>query len=272
MKHSISNIAWKPKESEKIYKLLQEKGINGLEIAPGLFVKNNNPYETDKKTLIVLKNRIESYDINIISMQAILYGTKGLHLFTNKNMRDSLLEYIKKSIDFASTLGIKNIVFGSPKNRIVPDNMNSDKISSIAINFFKEIGDYAFKKDTCIGFEANPIEYGGNWMVATLQANELINNVDSKGFKLNFDTGTMIMNNEKENIIKEVFPNINHIHISEPFLKPVPQSKKMHIKIANKLKSIGYKGYVSVEMKAVNHDSNYTYVKKALDFIKKVYN
>ena len=44
---------------------------------------------------------------------------------------------------------------------------------------------------------------------------------------------------------------INHVHISEPFLKPVVtggDSKRFHGELSAFLRENGYQGYVSVEM------------------------
>ena len=54
----------------------------------------------------------------------------------------------------------------------------------IAIGFFKELGDYAFSKNTVIGMEANPAIYNTNFINDTKSAIELIEMVDSKGFLL----------------------------------------------------------------------------------------
>ncbi len=270
MKYAISNIAWKVHENKKIYKLMINKGFEGLEIAPGLYVNNKSPYDTDIDFLIRLKNKVEKKDLNLVSMQSILYGTNGLFLFENEESRKKMMNYLIKAIDFAAVLKLSNIVFGSPKNRIVPNEMSYEKSENISIEFFKKLGDYANKKGTCIGFEANASEYGGNWMVETLQAVEFIKKVNSNGFELNLDLGTMILNNENEYILKDALPYANHIHISEAFLKPVPQNVEFHEIMAKSLKASNYKGYLSIEMKPTS-DDNYENVKKALDFVNEVY-
>lgn len=270
MKYAISNIAWKTHENKKIYKLMKNKGFDGLEIAPELFVYNQSPYDKDINFLIRLKNEVEKKGITLVSMQSILYGTKGLFLFENEDSRKKMMNYLIKAIDFASVLKLSNIVFGSPKNRIVPNEMSSEKAEDISIEFFRKLGDYANTKGTCIGFEANASEYGGNWMVETLQTVKFIKKVYSNGFKLNLDLGTMILNNENEDILKDTLLYTNHIHISEPFLKSVPQNVEFHKKIGKSLKASNYKGYLSIEMRSTSND-NYEKVKKALDFVNEVY-
>lgn len=270
MKYAISNIAWKPHENFEIFKLMKDKGFDGLEIAPSLFMNSDLPYETDSNLLIKLKSDIERKGIKLISMQSILYNTKDMDLFINAKSRENLSNLLKRAIDFASVLGLTNIVFGSPKNRIIPNEMNCKVAENISINFFKLLGDYAFERGTCIGFEANAKEYGGNWMVNTLQVVEFIKKVNSKGLKLNLDTGTMIINKEDVSSINDILYYINHIHISEPFLELLPKNVKFHKKMATLIKSTDYEGYLSIEMKSVGEE-NFKNVEHSLEFINEVY-
>lgn len=99
-----------------------------------------------------------------------------------------MLDYTKKAIDFAAAIGCKNLVFGCPRNRSLPAGADE----SVAVAFFKELGEYAYSKGTAIGMEANPPIYNTNYINDTKSALELIEQVDSKGFKLNLDVGTRI--------------------------------------------------------------------------------
>ena len=60
MKLSISNIAWDIKERKKIYKFLISKNIEGLEIAPKLFLHNHKNFF--QKTLQV-SDRLSHQDL-----------------------------------------------------------------------------------------------------------------------------------------------------------------------------------------------------------------
>ena len=100
--------------------------------------------------------------------------------------------------------------------------------------------------------EANPIIYNTNYINDTRAAIELIRKVNSDGFKLNLDVGTMIYNQED---IDELVGNvglINHVHISEPGLKPI-ESREIHSKLKDILLSEGYMGFVSIEMGKVDN-------------------
>ena len=118
---------------------------------------------------------------------------------------------------------------------------------NIAISFFKEIGDYAAEHTTIVGMEANPPIYNTNYINDTASALELIEKVDSTGFKLNLDVGTMIENNEELSVLFGKEHLINHVHISEPRLKPI-ENHLIHKKLCEVLKTTGYEGFVSIEV------------------------
>lgn len=240
MNLSISNIGWATEQDSQVYKLMKRCGFSGLEIAPTRIFPEN-PYgklDAAKKWVGDLKKQ---YGFLIPSMQSIWYGRKE-KIFGSKIEFNVLVDYTKKAIDFASIIGGRNLVFGCLRNRNLPDGADA----GIGINFFKEIGDYAASKGTVIGMEANPPIYNTNYINDTLSAIELIKEVGSDGFKLNLDMGTMIYNQED---IAELVGNaalINHVHISEPGLKPI-EERSIYKVLRDILSAEGYERFVSIE-------------------------
>ena len=245
MKLSISNIAWSKEDDERVYALMKKYGYSGLEIAPTRIIPEN-PYadlESAKKWSEELK---KEYDFSIPSMQSIWYGRQE-KIFGTAEERAILLSYTRKAIDFAVAVGCRNLVFGCPRNRNLPEGADL----STAISFFKELGEYARSRGTTIGMEANPTIYNTNYINDTKAALKLIKEVDSPGFLLNLDIGTMIQNNEEINELVGNERYINHIHISEPGLKVI-QHRKIHNQLHNILFHADYKGFISIEMGTVD--------------------
>lgn len=241
MNLAISNIAWAEEFDEEVYSKLHNLGIDGLEIAPTRIFKDK-PYDHIDEAIAFSKKLKKKYGLSIPSMQSIWYG-KSEKIWGEATERDTLRAYTKKAIDFASAIGCGNLVFGCPRNRVMPEKADID----IAIDFFKELGDYAYEKNTCIGMEANPTIYNTNFLNTTMEAIDFIKRVDSKGFKLNLDLGTMIYNDEKLDILEGSESLINHVHISEPGLVEI-EHRKIHQDVFTKLRDINYNGYVSIEM------------------------
>lgn len=241
MKLAISNIAWDMEKDGYMYELMNKYGFAGLEIAPTR-VFAEKPYEKIEEAK-TWKTSIENkYGISIPSMQSIWYGRQE-SIFGSEEEKKTLIKYTKKAVDFASAIECKNLVFGCPKNRNVPEGENEKS----AISFFKELGAYAVSRGTVIGMEANPTIYNTNFINTTSSALELIEKVNSDGFKLNLDVGTMVQNEESVWELVGKVHLINHVHISEPYLKPIKQ-RILHKEIRHILLEEKYEGFISIEM------------------------
>ena len=244
MKMSVSNMAWCADDNIAVYKMMVQYGINGLEILPTKIIADS-PYDHVKDILNWKKGEIDSYGFQIPSMQSIWYGQTE-NIFGTEEEQRKLVMYTKKAIFFAEAIGCRNLVFGCPKNRVMPQTKRRDD----AILFFQEIADVAAEHNVVIGIEANPPIYQTNFINTTKEAVDLIDVVDRKSFMLNFDFGTFIENGEDLSILKGRVSQISHVHISEPNLKPI-QKREEHKHLCSLLEKEGYEGYVSVEMGAV---------------------
>lgn len=241
MKVTISNIAWKPENDSEMYAFLKENKFTGIEIAPTRIFPEN-PY-SDLNKVADFRDKLQTdYNLQVVSMQSICFG-RNEAIFSSEEERNSLLDYIKKSIDFASVLGCNNLVFGSPKNR----NINSNQ-EEIALAYFSEIGKYAAGKNTVFAFEPNPVIYGTNFINTTNQALDFVKKCNVEGLKINFDLGTVIYNEENLSVLENNLKWINHIHISEPYLEEI-QKHSLHKELASILRKEKYANYISIEMK-----------------------
>lgn len=255
MKLAVSNIAWTAQEDEKVYALMKKYGFTGLEIAPTRFFAVD-PYG-DLDAAAGWRERFgRDTGFVIPSMQSIWFG-RTEKLFGSREQQEALLEYTKMAIDFAAVVQCPNLVFGSPKNRVLPDPSDREAWEQ-GVDFFRELGEYAGKKNTAIGMEANPLIYNTNYINTTQEALALIKEVASGGFLLNLDLGTMVENGEPVEILEKNAGLINHVHVSEPFLKPVAADacrRSFHGEVAAFLRENDYQGYVSVEMGKTDGDT-----------------
>lgn len=249
IKLSISNIAWSAEDDLEMYQYLKDIGFQGLEIAPTR-VFPDTPYDKlseARKWSIELK---KLYGLEVSSMQSIWYGHQE-KIFGSREERKILVDYTKKAIDFAEVIGCNNLVFGNPKNR------DTDDVSGnypTAIDFFREIGDYALEHNTTIAIEPNPVIYNTRFLNYTEQAVEMAYKCSSEGVKVNIDLGTIIYNKEDIAYLRQIPEYINHIHISEPGLKPI-EKRNLHSNLFPILREIGYDKYVSIEMGRVELDT-----------------
>lgn len=241
MKLSISNIGWAAEQDLLVYQMMQRLGYTGLEIAPTRIFPEA-PYDKLQEAADWSRLIKEKYGFSIPSMQSIWFGRQE-KIFHSEEDRSILIDYTKKAIDFAAAVGSGNLVFGCPRNRNIAEGESQES----AVDFFRELGDYAVQKGTVIGMEANPPIYNTNYINDTRSAIELIREVGSKGFLLNLDVGTMIQNKEEVSDLVGNVHLINHVHISEPGLKPI-EVRKLHEDLCRVLRGEKYQGFVSIEM------------------------
>lgn len=269
MKKAFSNIAWTKDDDSIVYEILKNSGFDGIEIAPTRVWDNLSNLKASD--LLNYKNEMSDFGMNIVAMQALLYGYPQYTIFENSNIRKVTLEYLKQCILIASGIGAKVLVFGSPKNRVIGD-LERGKAMSVAVDFFSELGEYADKHNTVFCIEANPKEYKTDFINTTYEAFSFVKDVNTKGFGLHIDTGTILMNSSSVNMIEDMIEYIFHFHISEPWLKPISKSnKKFHMEIASLLNCLNYNAWVSVEMGKGNTESVIETVKSVAEFISEIY-
>lgn len=237
MKLSISNLAWNSEDNKIVYEYLSKKQFSGIEIAPTKLFPES-PYTHIDEAIEYFKSLKTNYGLDVSSMQSIWYGQKG-NIFYSVEERSNLQEYTFQAIDFASAIGCKNLVFGNPKAR----NKGHEHTHNEVFSFFNNISGYAHQKETCVSLEPNPIIYGTDFINTTKEAFEFCEASGSKYLRVNVDLGTVIYNSEPFNQIEKNIHLVNHIHISEPYLKKI-EKRELH----KRLKELDYNKYISIEM------------------------
>ena len=271
MKLCISSLAWDIKNRLNIYKFLSKKEIKFIEILP--FKISNLGLYDNYNNYIKLKREWEDFGLQAVSMQSLHFGLNNCSLFNSEMERKNLYDYTLKAIEVASILGIKHIVFGSPKLRIVPENMIYNEAYDIAFKFFTKLNDEAVQYNVVIGIEPNSKEYGTNFLTNTKDTFEFVNKINLKNIKINLDLSTIIL--EDENISQSVellnLLDYNfHCHISIPYLKnDYINYKNNIIEYLFKLKTSKVAHY-SIETVVNNNDEieNINIINGIIDFIK----
>ncbi|MEG2181646.1 MAG: sugar phosphate isomerase/epimerase family protein [Oscillospiraceae bacterium] len=241
MKLALSNIAWPARDDVRMYSFMKALGFLGLEIAPTR-VFEMPVYDKNKEAAGFSDMLAAEYGMAVCSVQSIWYG-RTEKLFGAPHERALLLDYTKRAVDFAAALNCRNLVFGCPKNRAANGTYNEET----ALLFFSEVAEYAAQNGCVLALEANPAIYETDFINTTSEAFGFCRKVGLPGLKVNLDFGTVIENGEDFGAVSENIDLVSHVHISEPFLKPIAVRNE-HKALRKVLEDGGYKGFVSVEM------------------------
>lgn len=249
MRLGVSNIAWTFEERFAAYDMMQRAGVTGLEIAPGiLFAGEDDVLEPGEAAVRRALGETAAAGLALVSMQSLLFGVDGAALFGPPEARDRLADAMGRAIALAGRLGIANMVFGSPRQRVLPDGLPQDVAWRQAADLFRALGDAARAVGTRIAIEPNPAAYGTNFLNTLAQARAFVDLVDHPAITLILDTGAMSMNQETADIVA-LAGRFGHVHLSEPQLAPAPAKAAPTQALLQALAAGGYRGAVSIEMK-----------------------
>jgi len=265
---AVSTMGWNTNEEEDARKMLLENNIKAIEITPDRIF--NDKFEFDEKKIKEYSEAWKNQGFEFVSMQGILFKRDDLNIFGLLEKRKEMNDYIKKIISICQKMGIKNIVFGAPKNRR-KNNLSLEEAENISVPFFLDIARYAFKRGVIFCIEPNPQEYGADYILTAKEAFELVKKVNHPGFKINIDTGALIINKEDSDAILKCANFIGHCHISQPRLESCEQiDAGIHKSFAEALRKTQYSGRVSIEMKK-NPEGNIESMRNSILKVKDVY-
>lgn len=238
MNLALSNLAWDFKDNDVIFNKLKEKNILQIE---GVLSKIDNWNDLNKFKIIEFKKTLNKFGIKIKTIQSIFYNVTCNGIGDT----DVIINHIKKLITYCELLNVDIMVFGSP-------NLRVGDIDEAVINSFQLIDELLSKTNIEISIEPNSKIYGGNYFYSLNEIVNFINTNNFKKIKTMVDTHNLVLEGycPSEQFIKYK-SYINHIHISEPGLKPISDIET-HIKFCNTLKQYNYNKTITYEVNQLN--------------------
>ena len=269
MKLAISNIAWEAKDDELVAALMREHGVDGVEIAPT--VHWPSPLEASEDELRAYRGFWNSRGIEIVALQALLYGRSDLTIFGSEEKRRETLAYLAGMARLGARLGARPLVFGSPKNRLVGD-LSPEAVEEIACAFFEAAGRAAADEGVVLCIEPNPEDYGCDFVTNARQGLELVTQVGSPGFGLHLDAaGLTLAGDPLVPSLEDCASSLCHFHASEPHLGPLGEGGVDHATLAQTLSRLGYTKRVSVEMRRPSKPDPEAELRRVLGFLRATY-
>lgn len=262
MRLAISNIAWDPAEDLAVARLLEEFKVDAIDVAPGKYFPN--PINVSNIEVANVKRWWLDHGIEIIGMQALLFGTVGLNVFGSTESRKNLLNHLSAICRIGSNLGATRLVFGSPKNRD-RSSMDDAQTLDLAISFFQDLGEIAHDNGVIVCLEPNPTRYGANFMTNSTETSEIVRAVSHCAIQMQFDTGAITLNKESPQVVLENnFRLIGHVHVSEPDLVPLGDGETDHRLMYQMMMKYIPEKIVTIEMLATTSELHLQSIRRSL--------
>lgn len=268
MRIAVSNIAWSIEEEAEIAQVLVRRGIDAVEVAPTKAFPDLSAVAP--REVAAYADAWRAHGIDIVAVQSVLFGRPDLSLFDDDAV--PFLRYMKHAIQVSTDLGSPVVVFGSPRNRRVPDEMAQQEAAARSADRFTELGEFASARGVTLCLEPNPPRYGANYLTNAAEANSLVELLSVDGVKLHLDTATMFLaDDDASSSIEAYSKNLRHFHVSAVDLGPIETREIDHRAAAESLRTTDYSGIVSVEMRPAERGTAREQVDNALDIAIEAY-
>ncbi|MFZ3009921.1 MAG: sugar phosphate isomerase/epimerase family protein [Candidatus Microsaccharimonas sp.] len=270
MKLAISNIAWTNEEELEVAELLRDLGVRYIEVAPTKVW--SEPTNATDEEIERYKAWWAQYNIEIVAFQSMLFTHPEYKLFDTEDNRKVTKAYLQNFVRLAGKMNVQRMVFGSPKNRQTGILSRKD-VDEISKKFFEEIAIESEKNNTIFCIEPNAPQYNCDFITTAKEGIELVKKVNHPGFGLHLDIACMTL--AGDDITDSIMGGadfLKHFHVSAPMLDQVEDRDDVNYReSAIALKSIGYEGYVSIEMRPGEIGMNKERVRTAVTFAQQVY-
>ncbi|MBN2325241.1 MAG: sugar phosphate isomerase/epimerase [Spirochaetes bacterium] len=253
IKKSINRWAYGSDVSmEECVRIAGRYGFDGVEL--NLEEKGDFSLDTTEKECSAIGDIFRKHRLEISSLCSLLFWK---HPITSgeTDIRDAGIRVIRKMVDFASILGVENIL-------VVPGMVHADppldfgnkpiKYSEAyerALQYIGELADYAKPKGVVIGLEN---VFYNKFLITQMEYKRFFEDLSKENVKLYFDVGNTMLCGFPEDWIEYLGEYICSIHLKDfdknintlYGWKNIFQGHIDWANVARALKRIGYDGYL----------------------------
>ena len=245
MKWALSHIMWGHQNNEKYFKLAQELGFTGIEIAPSLI--KEDPESITYSEIRELKKELSTFSLEVCSFHSLLYQKSDLQIFGSEEIQKKTIAFLVRIAELANAFECPKMIFGSPPNR-TPGNLSQEESYKIASEFFHKLAmkTLPLGVTTCI----EPLSPSETDFVCNHgEAKQLVESVDHSKFKMMLDAKSTTAEKSIQDAVVNSKDILLHVHVNDPG-NTVPTSSQEidHKGLGESLRKIGYKNYVSLEV------------------------
>jgi sugar phosphate isomerase/epimerase len=247
MPFAICNEIFQNWTLEDTFSYVAKAGYDAVEIAPFTVAK----YVTDipASERFRIRALAEKNKLAISGIHWVLVQAEGMYLtHPEQEIRRKTSQYFSDLVDFCADIGGKTIVVGSPKQRNLMPGVSFDQAWEYATEVFREPVMHAERRAVTICFEPlAPAET--NFINTAAQGIQFVQQLHTPHFKIILDVKAMSSESKPiPEIIRESWPNFAYFHANDKNLKGPGFGDVDFYPIAEALREVGYKGYVSVEV------------------------
>lgn len=245
----------------------KEIGYDGIEIAPFTLAKYVTDIPAETRANIV-KWSAEA-NLDVLGIHWVLVGPDDVYLnHPDAETRDRTAQYLIDLAHFCGDIGGKVMIFGSPKQRNVKDELTYDQAFDYAVEVFEKALPTCADRGVTICMEPlSPKET--NFCQTAAETVRLIDRIGHPNFRLLLDTKAMTdEEDDRPTLIKRYKDYLAHYHANDANLEGPGFGDVDFAPIFQALNDVYYQDYVSVEVFKFDPGPE-TIATKSLEYMKR---
>jgi len=246
-KYAICNETYQDWPWEKALAHAKEAGYTGVEIAP--FTLGATAYDVSASERSRVRDLIAQADMEVVGLHWLLAKTEAFYLTTPDDaVRARTSDYFCELARLCRDLGGNLMVLGSPQQRNLLPGVTESQAMQMAAECLRKAMPTLEQCEVTLALEPlGPAE--GDFLLTAEKGMELMDMVDSPNCKVHLDVKAMASEEKPiPQIIRETAPHIGHFHANDPNKRGPGMGDVEFVPIFEALKSVGYDGWVSVEV------------------------
>ena len=248
MKFAICQELFEDWDWERQCRLIAEIGYTGIEAAPFALADRITDVTAERRA--ELRKTTENHGLQIIGLHWLLAKTEGLHLTTaDETVRKATAEYLIELGHACADLGGDLMVFGSPFQRNVADDMTQDQAYANAAEVFR--ASLPALADRGVRICMEPLtSKETNFVNTCADAMRLVEMVAAPNLCLHQDVKAMLgaETDSVPALIDRYANDVGHFHVNDTNLLGPGMGETDYVPILSALRDSGYSGWVSVEV------------------------
>lgn len=247
MKLAICNETYEGWPLERACEHVAACGYNGLEIAP--FTLHSDPSQLTVRDAAAAGATVRSFGLEVVGFHWLLIKPDGLHLTTADDVvRERTVRFAIHLTELCSAMGGRVMVWGSPRQRLVPAGDNVNDARRRAVDALRRVSEAAAPLGVTIALEPlGPAET--NFINTAADALALLEEIDHPACQLHLDVKAMCSEaTPMTDIIRSAGGRLVHFHANDAQGRGPSSGAVDFQPVAAALQDIQYDGYVSVEV------------------------
>jgi sugar phosphate isomerase/epimerase len=247
MKFAICNETFQGWDWARTCSFISALGYDGVEIAPFTLAEDVRSLTPGARRTI--RQMAADAGLDIVGLHWLLVSPKGLSATTNEEpVRRETSDYLLALVDFCAELNGKVLVFGSPRQRTIPDGATREQTTARFLDTVRPALERAGRSGIAICFEPLPPPEA-DFLLTLAEARELVQQAAHPAARTIFDVKSASSEGRPlEDLVREFAPLIAHVHANDANRRGPGFGETDFRPVLRALRDAGYAGYVSVEV------------------------